>query len=258
MQKSTTLCSLVCALLIAPAAQAWNCDHERQLDQVLDLSGSEEVVVSALAGDLEIRSGAGSEALIRGKVCVSEEKWLEEAVVRTEGGKRAEITVELPETSGWSITGNHYAYIDLELVLPDDIAVTVADSSGDAEISGLASLSIKDSSGDLDISDINGPVVLKDSSGSIELEDIRGDVTVDGDSSGDIDGELITGSVVVEQDSSGSIHFTDVGGDVLVKRDSSGDITAENVGGDFTVLRDGSGSIRAINVDGKVDIPKKS
>ncbi len=257
MQKSTSLCSLVCALLIAPAAQAWDCEYEKQLDQVLDLSGSEEVSVTALAGDLEIRSGGGSEAIIRGKVCVSEEKWLEKAVVRTEGGKRAEIAVELPETSGWSITGNSYAYIDLELVLPGDIAVSVADSSGDAEISGLASLSIKDSSGDLDIRDISGPVIIKDSSGGIDLEDIRGDISVV-DSSGDIDGELITGTVVVEQDSSGSIHFSEVNGDVLVKRDSSGDITARDIRGDFTVLRDGSGSIKAINVSGKVDIPEKS
>lgn len=257
MQKSTSLCSLVCALLIAPAAQAWNCEYEKQLDQVLDLSGSKEISVKALAGDLEIRSGSGSEAIIRGKVCVSEEEWLDKAVVRTEGGKRAEIAVELPETSGWSITGNHYAYIDLELVLPNDIAVTVADSSGDADISGLASLSIKDSSGGLDISDISGPVAIKDSSGGIELEDIRGDVTVS-DSSGDIDGVLITGSVIVEQDSSGSIYFSGVSGDVMVKRDSSGNITAEDVGGNFTVLRDGSGSIKAINVSGEVDIPEKS
>jgi len=257
MQKSTSLCSLVCALLIAPAAQAWNCEYEKQLDQVLDLSGSDELSVIARAGDLNIRSGGGSEAIIRGKVCVSEEKWLDEAVVKTEGGKRAEIAVDLPDTSGWSITGNNYAYIDLELTLPSDIAVTVADSSGDAEISGLASLSIKDSSGDLDISDIDGPVVIRDSSGGIDLEDIRGDITLS-DSSGDIDGEFITGSVLVEQDSSGSMHFSDVSGNVMVERDSSGSITAEDVGGDFTVLRDSSGSIKAINVSGKVDIPEKS
>jgi hypothetical protein len=96
MQKSTSLCSLVCALLIAPAAQAWNCEYEKQLDQVLDLSGSDELSVIARAGDLNIRSGGGSEAIIRGKVCVSKEKWLDEAVVKTAGGKRAEIAVDLP------------------------------------------------------------------------------------------------------------------------------------------------------------------
>lgn len=254
MNKSLWLCTL----LVTPGLQAWNCEYEKQIDQVLDLSASKELAVQAAAGDLEIRSGEGDEAIIRGKVCTSKEEWLEKSVVVTEGGKRAEITVDLPETSGWSITGNNYAYMDLELTVPNHLAVDVKDSSGDADISGLASLNVSDSSGDLEIRDISGPVIIKDSSGDIELEDIEGDVTVASDSSGDIEGDRITGSVLVEHDSSGSIHFSEVGGDFTVERDSSGDIAADGVGGDFTVLRDGSGEIRAVNVTGKVDIPDNS
>jgi DUF4097 and DUF4098 domain-containing protein YvlB len=248
----------LCTLLITPTLQAWDCKFEKQIDQVLDLSGSKELAVHAAAGDLEIRSGDGDDAVIRGKVCASKEEWLEKSAVLTQRGKRAEITVDLPETSGWSITGNNYAYMDLELTVPDHLAVDVKDSSGDAELSGLASLTVSDSSGDLEIHNISGPVIIKDSSGDIELEDIEGDVTVASDSSGDIEGERITGSVLVEHDSSGGIHFSEVGGDFTVERDSSGDIAADGVGGDFTVLRDGSGDIRAVNVTGKVDIPDNS
>lgn len=248
----------LCALFVTPSLQAWNCAHSKQIDEVLDLSGSDDVTVQAWAGDLEVRAGSGSEAVIRGKVCVSDEDMLDEATVSVEGGKHAKIAVELPETSGWSLTGNHYAYMDLKVELPDDIAVIVKDSSGDAEITGVAALSVSDSSGDLEIRDINGVVEVKDSSGDIEMEDIRGDVLVANDSSGDIEIEHVTGSVLIDNDSSGGIYISDVSDDVVVERDSSGDITADGVGGDFTVLRDGSGDIRAVNVTGKVSTPEKS
>lgn len=249
---------LLCAVLFTPALHAGYCEHQRELDQVLDLSGSETLMVNAAAGDLEITAGSGSVAVIRGTVCVSEEKWLDDARVVTEGGKNAEITVDLPETSGWSITGGTYAYIDLELEVPADIALVVKDSSGDADISGVASLDVSDSSGDLEISDVAGVVVIRDSSGDIELEDIRGDVIVASDSSGDIEGDRIEGNVLIEQDSSGGIHFSGVGENFTVEKDSSGDIFAEDVGGDFTVLRDGSGGIKSRNVSGKVSTPEKS
>ena len=249
---------LLCAVLVSPSLFAWNCEHERRLDQVLDLSDSETLAVNAVAGDLEIRAGSGDEAVIRGTVCVSKEEWLDDVRVTTEGGRNAVITVEVPKTSGWSITGNSYAYVDLELEVPARMALDVKDSSGDAEISGVAYVKVSDSSGDLEISDISGGVVVKDSSGDIELEDIQGDVTVASDSSGDIEGDRIEGNVLIEQDSSGGIHFSGVGENFTVERDSSGDIFAEDVGGDFTVLRDGSGSIDARNVNGKVSKPEKS
>lgn len=246
---------LVCALLAAPAAQAWDCAHEKEIERSLDLSGSEELVVKAAAGDLAIRGGAGSEAVIRGKLCVSDKDWLEHEVLVTEAGRRAEIAVDLPDASGWSLTGNRYAYLDLDIRVPAGIALDVSDSSGDVEIEGVAAVRVKDSSGDLELQDIGGPVVVEDSSGDIELSEIRGDVTVESDSSGDIEGEGITGNVLVERDSSGGIYFEGVSGNVTVERDSSGDIVARDIGGDVTVLRDGSGEIRTANVSGKVSTP---
>ena len=249
---------LLCAVLVSPSLYAWNCAHELSLDQVLDLSGSETLAVNAVAGDLEIRSGSGDEALIRGTVCTSKEEWLDEVRVETQGGRNAEISVIVPNTSGWSMTGGNYAYVDLELEVPARMALKVKDSSGDAEISGVASLKINDSSGDLEISDIAGGVIVNDSSGGIELEDIQGDVTIASDSSGDIDGERIEGNVLIERDSSGGIHFSGVGENFTVERDSSGSIFAEDVGGDFTVLTYGRGGIKHRNVSGNVDIPDKS
>lgn len=249
---------VICVVLASPALHAWDCKYELDIEQNLDLSGSESLAISAAAGDLEVDAARGDEARIRGKLCVSKEEWLQEAQVLTEGGKDAEIVVDLPDTSGWSITGNSYAYMDIEITVPDDIAVTVKDSSGDADISGLLSLDVSDSSGDLEIRDIAGPVTVRDSSGDIELVDIRGDVTIESDSSGDIEGDHITGTVLVEKDSSGNIRFVDVSEDFTVEKDSSGNITGKDIGGDFTVLRDGSGEIHAVNVSGTVTTPENS
>ncbi len=249
---------LLCACLFPSVLQAWDCKYEKDIDLALDLAGSEELSVLAAAGDLEITGiKNGRVASIKGRACVSEEEWLEESTVETSEGKHAEIRVELPEMDdGWSWSGRRYAYIDLVLNVPEDISLTVKDSSGDIEIEGVGAVAVQDSSGDLEIRDSAGPVSVQDSSGDIKFTDIKGDVTIVSDSSGDIRGTDIQGSVLVKSDSSGDIRFSDIGEDFLVERDSSGDITANRVGGDFEVQRDGGGDINARNVSGEVKVPR--
>jgi len=248
---------LLSVCLISTSLQAWNCKFEKNIDQTLDLASSEELVILAAAGDLEVSGVTGSQvATIKGRVCVSKEEWLDESRVETSGGSRAEIIVSLPDTDGgWSLTGQHYAYLDLKLEVPDGIPLNIKDSSGDIEITGIGELILQDSSGDIEIEDIKGSVTLSDSSGDIVLRDIEGDVTIESDSSGDIRGKNVEGAVLVKRDSSGDIRFDDVGEDFIVERDSSGDITANTVGGDFKVLKDGSGEINASNISGEVAIP---
>jgi DUF4097 and DUF4098 domain-containing protein YvlB len=248
---------LLGACLISASVQAWDCEYEKKIEQELSLSGSEELTVKAAAGDLEVTGvKGGSTASIRGRLCVSEEEWLDESGVEASGGKTAEITVELPDTDGgWSLISQRYAYLDLVLEVPDDLPLNIHDSSGDIEIEGVGEVAVKDSSGDTEITDVKNSVVVNDSSGDIVIRDVGGDVTIDSDSSGDIRGEDIEGAVLVRSDSSGDIRFNDVGGDFVVERDSSGDIVVNTVGGDFLVERDGSGEIHASNVKGSVSTP---
>ena len=238
-------------------AWAWDCSHEKVIDETLDLSDASELAVQAAAGELKINGREnGDEARIRGRVCASEEEWLEQAGIVTEAGERAAIRVYLPDVgNSWSWTGSRYVYLDLELEVPASLPLDVRDSSGDMRIEGVGALSVRDSSGEIEITDSTGPVTLEDSSGDVELRDIGGDVTVESDSSGELRGYDIEGTVLVRRDSSGDIHFRDVGEHFIVERDSSGDISADRVGGDFRVLRDGSGDIDADNVTGEVDIP---
>lgn len=248
---------ILLTLLASGAVQAWDCEHSREIDQALDVSDSRGLDVIAAAGDLSITgSESATEVRIRATVCASSEEWAQEAGVSVETGEVASVAVVLPDTggmSGWG--GNRYAYLDLELEVPDSLSLAVRDSSGDIEIEGTGPVSVKDSSGDIELRRVRGDVLLSDSSGDIELSGIEGNVEVEQDSSGDIEGRDIEGSVLVARDSSGDIRFRDVRDDFTVERDSSGDIVADTIGGDFQVLRDGSGSIRHEGVAGAVRVP---
>jgi DUF4097 and DUF4098 domain-containing protein YvlB len=255
MNKYFLLLTVLGAVLLASSAHASSCKYEKAIDVTLDVSGSELLSVAAAAGDLTITGRASSaEAKVRGKVCVSEEEWLSESEVLTEGGRNASIAVSLPDTGGWSILFKRYAYVDLDIEVPADLALDIRDSSGDVEVHGTGPVNIQDSSGDIELEDVNGGTVLKDSSGDIELRRIGGDVTVRQDSSGDIYGRDIRGSVLIEHDSSGDIRFEEVSGDYVVEHDSSGDIEADTIGGDFRVLHDGSGEVRSNGVTGAVEV----
>jgi hypothetical protein len=248
---------LFISCLLCSGLQASDCDFEKEIDQSLDLSGSSDLLVSAAAGELEIKGVENSStAVIKGRVCVSKEEWLEGSGVETRGGDSAEINVVLnKDDEGWSFSGHNYAYLDLELEVPRQISLEVKDSSGAMRITGAGNLAVQDSSGEIRIKDNAGSISIEDSSGDIEITHVEGDVTIVSDSSGEIWGEDIEGSVRVERDSSGDIRFRGVSNDFIVERDSSGDITATDVGGDFRVLRDGSGDVSAHNVSGEVDIP---
>lgn len=241
----------------ATGAWAGNCDHERRIDQVLDLGEARHLAVIAGAGDLEIEGRDDlNEARIRGTVCASEAEWADAAGVETRGGPEAEIAVRMPDYDDEGSWGrNRYLYIDLVLEVPSGLALSVKDSSGDMQIRRVGELEVRDSSGSIDIENVDGRLTLSDSSGDIDLRDLRGDLLIEADSSGDIYGRDILGSVRVLRDSSGDIRFEDVGQDVIVERDSSGSIIAKRVGGDFRVLRDGSGGVSHSDVRGEVQVP---
>ena len=259
------------------ASADW-CKYEKDIDLTLDLSDTDLLIITAAAGELDVRGVSGTDnAVIHGKVCVSKETWLDEAAIKTETGKQARIIVDLPDNNGsWSLFGNTYATLDLEIELPQGMALEVKDSSGDATFRNVAGLEFQDSSGDIEITGADGPVTIKDSSGDIEIADagdavsirdssgdidvnrVEGDFTIEVDSSGDIEASDINGTVLVKKDSSGDIRLKQVTHNVIVEVDSSGDISVKDVGGDFRVLADGSGSIRSKDVQGEVKTPKDS
>ena len=253
---------LLAALLIvqfSTKAFAESCKYEKTIEMTLDVASADSLSIYAMAGDLDVIGVPGSgAAAISGRACASRQEWLDASTVETRPGDRPEIRVALPETSGgWSLIGGNYAWIDLRIEVPADLALVVKDSSGDVFLKGTGEVKITDSSGDIEVENAGGRITVRDSSGDIDIDQVNGDVIIESDSSGDIFAENITGAMRVVRDSSGDIEARSVTGDVIVEKDSSGDINVRDVGGDFLVLNDGSGGIRSTGVSGEIKVPKK-
>jgi DUF4097 and DUF4098 domain-containing protein YvlB len=265
-------------LALGPAtAFAWgdDCDFRAERAAGVDAKGIEKVVIRAGAGDMKVIGRSNAVRVeARGTACAGKQELLDVAQisVRREGNIVYVETVLPDSNKGWNWGKHEYAYIDIGVALPSNVAVEATDSSGDTTIEDLAALTIQDSSGDLaihriaglaDVDDSSGDldidgagsVRVRDSSGDIEIGQVHGDVEITSDSSGDIHIAQVGASVHIAQDSSGGIRVEDVKGNVLVDSDSSGDIYAGHVGGDFTVSEDSSGDIDHDSVGGKVTIP---
>jgi len=263
--------------LVPAAALAWGDECKLRAERTggIDAAGARKVVIRAGAGDLKVTGRANSKRVdASGTACATKQPLLDatQISVRREGDV-VMVETTLPEhEDGWSWGKNEYAYLDIEISLPAGLPVEAIDSSGDASFVDLESLDVQDSSGDLEVSRIAtalivgdssgdveirsaGSLRLRDSSGDVEAEDIRGNVEVLVDSSGDLRISNVDGNVDIDQDSSGNIRVEDVKGSVIVDSDSSGDIYAGRVTGDFTVGSDSSGSIEHESVRGKISVP---
>jgi len=254
-----------------------DCEFRADRNAGVDAAGVVKIVINAGAGDLNVRGNSDARRIdARGVACAAKQALLDQAQVsvRREGNV-VYVETKLPQDGeGWSWGRNEYAYIDLGVTLPSNIATEALDSSGDATFEDLKSLSLQDSSGDLKLARIAGDVDVNDSSGDLEIEkagsvrvndssgdvdidDVRTNVVVANDSSGDIEIAKVDGSVTIEQDSSGGIRVEDVRGSVTVNNDSSGDIYAGRVKGDFTVKSDSSGSISHADIGGRISVPRE-
>lgn len=258
MKNKTLIIAAVIPLTLFAQSQAWaKCEHQRDIDLALSVNDIELIQISVNAGDLKIDGhSTTNKILIKGKACASKADSLDGIkLVSEQQGNKAVIKTLMPDSNNFSWFGkNNYAYVDLEITVPEKIGLEVSDSSGSLRISRVGSLSLDDSSGDIDIEHVSGDVSVNDSSGGIEIEHVLGSVTVR-DSSGSMDISDVGQQVLVSEDSSGDIHIEDVKSDVLIKRDSSGSIYVRDIAGDFTVGRDGSGGINYKNVQGEVSLP---
>jgi hypothetical protein len=267
--------ALAAALILASGnALAWGgCDVSAERSLELSANGIATLQLLARAGDLRIEGSTSQAAIVvHGKACASSQELLD-AIQLTErrSGDRQTVEAVMPEIGGW---GNDQASLDLVVKVPARLALQLQDSSGDADVRGIAALEATDSSGNLDVRDVAGDVTLTDSSGDLDVQNIGGSVHVRVDSSGDMDITGVRGNVQVDDDSSGSIALRDVQGDATVDSDSSGEIEFDQIGGsatvgsdssgsirangiarDFSVRKDGSGDIEHHDVQGKVSIP---
>jgi hypothetical protein len=252
-----------------------DCKFTAERTGQLAIAGAKRIAITARAGDLDVRGRKGAtEVAARGKACASDQKLLD--LIRIDlrlDGEVLHIDALMPDIEADDAPRNAAATLDLKLEVPDNLPVELIDSSGDAEIDGIASLDMTDSSGDLRISRVAGDlelrdssgdvrideigknVRLEDSSGDVNIEDAHGDVLITADGSGELVLERIERNVTVERDGSGDIHIAQVKGNARIDSDGSGEVDVRDVGGSFTLGGKGSGQVHVAEVKGEVLIP---
>lgn len=248
-------CSALALCLVAAPAGAWelDCMHAADREVSIDTAGADRIEVVGRAGDLDIRTAAGTTLVARGRACASSVEYLAQTQLRAvREGRTVKVFVQVPE--GMKGIGLLYATLDLVVSVPAGPPVEVTDTSGDTTITGVNVTKLTDSSGDVVARGVTGNLEINDSSGDIRIEQAAGTVTIV-DSSGDI---VIrgAGNVVVRSDSSGDVDVAQVAGDVRIENDSSGDISIADVGRNVAVLADTSGSVHVSGVKGTVSVPQ--
>ncbi|MBL8297051.1 MAG: DUF4097 family beta strand repeat protein [Rhodanobacteraceae bacterium] len=254
---------LLCAyLLVATAGNAVAGDCAFSAARHLDLPAADvrQLKLQTQAGDLRIVGMPGLANLeFRGSACAASADLLEKLQLQhTVAAGRADVSTTAPDEKSFHLFGSNYAYIDLEVRVPQALALELADSSGDIEIVDAGAMDLTDSSGDIEIHDPRGDVRVRDTSGDIDIEAAQGNVTVAGDSSGDIEIDGARLDVIIEDDSSGDIDVARVGGNVRVGRDSSGSIKIRHVAGSAEIGSDSSGVIYVADIKGDFRVGSKS
>jgi DUF4097 and DUF4098 domain-containing protein YvlB len=262
-------------LLFSAHASATLCTHEADRSFDVDRAGLVALVAKNGSSDVRVRGVADIGRIeVRGRACASSADDLDRLRVeqRRDGDR---LVLEIGRDTGmtYSLFGSHYAYLDIEIRVPLDLAIEIDNGSGDIDVRDVARLRYDGGSGDLDIDNVNGgldievgsgditganvgPVNLRSvSSGDVDLRRIGGDVTVGRVGSGDLDLRGVSGSVEIDRIGSGDVNVDDVQGSVMVGRIGSGDLRAVGVRGDLTVRSSGSGDVSHRNVGGRVDVP---
>ena len=173
------------------------------------------------------------------------------------------------------LRSGNYGYFEISGTVPNHWELDIAVGSGDADISGVASVNIVIGSGDASIENIAGEVaatigsgdlkveragtlsVGSIGSGDLEAENISGAANIGSIGSGDAELESIDGDVTVGNIGSGTLDIKRVAGNVSVGTLGSGDIKASHIDGDFTLRSKGSGSTNINNVNGAVRVPNR-
>ncbi len=114
--------------------------------------------------------------------------------------------------------------LDLGVMVPAGLPVSVSDSFGALDASGLrGTIALSDNSGDLTASRLSGNLHLADIFGALTASGLAGSIRLD-NNSGDIMASGVTGDTRL-QDSFGNISVTGLAAADVVARNNSGDIS---------------------------------
>ena len=256
-------------LALVPAFVHAECRYTAERNFDVPASGVRTLAFELGSNDLVVEGAPGQTTIeVRGRACSSDAAWLDELTVEQH---RDGDRVTIKPHAGHDIHFG-YAYVDLRVRVPANLAVVAKGDSGDVEARNVGSLEFDTSSGDLIADHVAGKLGGEMSSGDIRASDI-GDVEIRRTSSGDITLRNVHGPASIARAGSGDLHLdgvasvsighvgsgdvriSDASSDVTIESIGSGDITVSDVGGDFRVGSRGSGDVTHRNVRGKVSVP---
>ncbi len=277
MRNRPTILPAILLLAALPFGANANprCEHAEARDLKLDLAGVRTVVFDIGAQELVLIANKGAAVSVAAKACASNTALMPQlALTQARVGDKLVVRAHRETRLGWN-SDKRYAYLQVRASLPDTLPVQVKVGSGDAVVSGVASLSLDVGSGgakasgirgmvhadvgsgDIELDDIGGLTVISIGSGDLVARNVRGASRIGSVGSGDLGISGTEGTVQLGSIGSGDAELSDIGGDIDVDRIGSGDLGVKRTRGHLKVGRIGSGSVNHLAVAGSVDLPSK-
>ena len=121
--KIACLVTAIALLTLPLPARAWdNCAFSAERKGGFDTTGAERVEILARAGDLTVRPAAGTALGAAGRACASRQEFLDQTQLHVQRwGNVIQVHVQTPENM--SGIGTFYAYLDLQVVVPEGLPV---------------------------------------------------------------------------------------------------------------------------------------
>jgi hypothetical protein len=274
MQKiMVPLACLALFTVSCSAVAADQCRYSAPRNAELDAAGLKWLAVQIGPDDLTIHGEPGlAKIVVKGTACASNPKWLPGITLEAarHGDTANVIAHDGDRGIVMSLFGSSYAYLKLDVSVPQSLAVKLQEGSGDAQATGLAALDATLGSGDLKVQGVAGRLALRVGSGDVKggsvgsldlsslgsgdvsLDGVHGDAHVGGVGSGDLILANVAGNVSIGSLSSGDIKVTGVGGSLKADNVGSGDVVAREVKRDVTVGAIASGGVSIANAGGNV------
>jgi beta-lactamase regulating signal transducer with metallopeptidase domain len=231
------------------------CPYSAADTLVMSAGGIGRLRVQVPAGDLRIVGRpVGNAVRVLGRRCGSRPEVLDGlAVDMGQRGEEIRIKVELPRHL-FSRTQGTVARVDLDIEVPQSLALDLETSIGNVELVDIGSVRLRDRLGDVRIAGVAGTLVLEPGSGDLRIRDIRESVQLTG-GIGLIELDQVGGDVSVTG-RTGRTVIRDVQGSIVIQR-HAGDVRVERVAGDLTVQRLENGEVHHHAVLGTVHLPRR-
>src|SRR6185312_3958968 len=210
---------LACASMLVlsfTALGAEQCRYSAPRNAEINAAGLKLLTVQIGPDDLVIHGDPGvTSVVVRGTACASNEKWLQDVKIEASrsGDTGSLIAHDGDHTMLMSLFGGSYAYLKLDVRVPQSLAIKLQEGSGDARVNNVAALDASVGSGDLKVDGVAGAFGLSVGSGDVVAND-AGSFDLSSLGSGDVSMDGVRGNARTGGVGSGDLVLGNVKGEV--------------------------------------------